>query len=68
MKVTTLLQPALLLVHTARAALLWDGRFNDLDAATDLNEWSWANQVGPYQYYSGLTSRVILFKTLIERA
>lgn len=37
--------------HQAGAALLWDGRFNDLTSAADLNKWSWSNQVGPYQYY-----------------
>lgn len=52
----TLLQPAVALLLAAYttgvgAALLWDGRFNDLKSAADLNEWSWANQVGPYQYY-----------------
>ncbi|KAI1847498.1 hypothetical protein JX266_006350 [Neoarthrinium moseri] len=31
--------------------VLWDGRFNDLTSSEDLNKWSWANQVGPYQYY-----------------
>ena len=31
--------------------VLWDGRFNDLTTSADLNKWSWANQVGPYQYY-----------------
>ncbi|KAK6542330.1 hypothetical protein TWF694_006289 [Orbilia ellipsospora] len=31
--------------------VLWDGRFNDLSSSTDLNNWSWSNQVGPYQYY-----------------
>ncbi|KAI0442774.1 carbohydrate-binding module family 1 protein [Xylaria telfairii] len=35
----------------ACGTVLWDGRFNDLSSATDLNKWSWANQVGPYQYY-----------------
>ncbi|KAK7743761.1 hypothetical protein SLS62_010453 [Diatrype stigma] len=52
----TLLQQATALLLAAYAAgagaaLLWDGRFNDLESAADLNEWSWANQVGPYQYY-----------------
>lgn len=44
----------LLLSAAARAALatvLWDGRFNDLTTASDLDKWSWADQVGPYQYY-----------------
>ena len=36
---------------TANGAVLWDGRFNDLSSARDLNTWSWSNQVGPYQYY-----------------
>jgi hypothetical protein len=35
----------------AQGAVLWDGRFNDLSSASDLNNWSWSNQVGPYQYY-----------------
>lgn len=35
----------------ACGTVLWDGRFNDMSSATDLNNWSWANQVGPYQYY-----------------
>ncbi|OTB06820.1 hypothetical protein M426DRAFT_318534 [Hypoxylon sp. CI-4A] len=39
------------LATAASAAVLWDGRFNDLSAAADLNKWSWSNQVGPYQYY-----------------
>ncbi|KAG9258488.1 uncharacterized protein F5Z01DRAFT_198915 [Emericellopsis atlantica] len=33
------------------AAVLWDGRLNDLESAEDLNKWSWATPVGPYQYY-----------------
>ena len=41
----------LLLAATAQAAVLWDGRFNDLSSAADLGKWSWSNQVGPYQYY-----------------
>ena len=36
---------------TAAATILWDGRFNDLSSSTDLNNWSWSNQVGPYQWY-----------------
>ncbi|KAI1111302.1 hypothetical protein F5Y14DRAFT_443385 [Nemania sp. NC0429] len=35
----------------ACGTVLWDGRFNDMSSSTDLNNWSWANQVGPYQYY-----------------
>lgn len=32
----------------AAGTLLWDGRFNDLNASTVLNKWSWSNEVGPY--------------------
>lgn len=39
------------LVGFAAAEILWDGRFNDLDSAEDLEAWSWSNQVGPYQWY-----------------
>jgi len=39
------------LAGVARSTILWDGRFNDLSTSTDLNTWSWSNQVGPYQYY-----------------
>ena len=42
---------ALYLAAAARAAVLWDGRFNEFSSAADLNNWSWSNQVGPYQYY-----------------
>lgn len=35
----------------ASAALLWDGRFNSFDSAAQLNNWSWGNPVGPYQWY-----------------
>ncbi|RYP75869.1 hypothetical protein DL771_002133 [Monosporascus sp. 5C6A] len=43
---------ALLSGHLAACGtVLWDGRFNDLESATDLDEWSWSNQVGPYQWY-----------------
>lgn len=39
------------LLPLASAAVLWDGRLNDLSSATDLDSWSWSNQVGPYQWY-----------------
>ncbi|KAH7156273.1 hypothetical protein EDB81DRAFT_684658 [Dactylonectria macrodidyma] len=39
------------LAGLAAADILWDGRFNDLKSSTDLESWSWSNQVGPYQYY-----------------
>lgn len=33
------------------AELLWDGRLNDYDSSAFLDDWSWSNQDGPYQYY-----------------
>src|ERR1044071_2780034 len=51
MKPSTLLTTALAAAAGTEAAVLWDGRFNDFSSATDLNKWSWSNQVGPYQYY-----------------
>ncbi|KAK1834485.1 glycoside hydrolase family 131 [Podospora conica] len=38
-------------LSVSAGTILWDGRFNDMTSATDLNNWSWGNQVGPYQYY-----------------
>ncbi|KAI1813445.1 hypothetical protein GGS20DRAFT_553252 [Poronia punctata] len=35
----------------ACGTVLWDGRFNDMSSASDLNKWSWGSQVGPYQWY-----------------
>ncbi|KAI1338880.1 hypothetical protein F5Y15DRAFT_385690 [Xylariaceae sp. FL0016] len=37
--------------HLVACDILWDGRFNDITSSEDLNDWSWSNQVGPYQYY-----------------
>ncbi|KAI5794506.1 carbohydrate-binding module family 1 protein [Peziza echinospora] len=42
---------AALFFSAASAAVVWDGRFNEFSTSADLNNWSWANQVGPYQYY-----------------
>jgi hypothetical protein len=39
------------LFTAAQAALIWDGRFNDMTSSAALNTWSWSNQVGPYQWY-----------------
>jgi len=50
----------------AAGTVLWDGRFNDMTSSTDLNNWSWSNQVGPYQYYihgSGAVTEYINFDT-----
>ncbi|KAL2016988.1 hypothetical protein VTK56DRAFT_2707 [Thermocarpiscus australiensis] len=38
-------------LSVSAGTILWDGRFNDLTSSTDLNKWSWSNEVGPYQYY-----------------
>ncbi|KAL9113715.1 MAG: hypothetical protein Q9227_002160 [Pyrenula ochraceoflavens] len=46
-----LLAAANLIGATLAGTILWDGRFNDLSSSTDLNNWSWSNEVGPYQYY-----------------
>jgi len=52
------------LASSAASTILWDGRFNDFSSSTDLNNWSWGNQVGPYQYYihgpSSVTSYINL--------
>lgn len=42
---------AYLAAAVSAGTVIWDGRFNDLSSATDLNKWSWGSQVGPYQYY-----------------
>lgn len=36
---------AIACLSVAHGDLLWDGRFNDLSSAVDLDRWSWANQV-----------------------
>ncbi|KAG8921015.1 hypothetical protein FRC00_009240, partial [Tulasnella sp. 408] len=40
------------LFAAARAGtVVWSGSFDYYNSATDFNNWSWANQVGLYQYY-----------------
>lgn len=39
------------IVSVSAGTILWDGRFNDLTSSTDLDSWSFSNEVGPYQYY-----------------
>ncbi|KAK4498001.1 hypothetical protein PRZ48_010657 [Zasmidium cellare] len=55
----------LALAGTAAAgSVLWDRRLNDYETSAFLDEWSWSNQVGPYQYYihgSGTTSDYVVF-------
>ncbi|KAJ8080507.1 hypothetical protein PM082_017340 [Marasmius tenuissimus] len=41
-----------LLASTASAGTkLWDGSFNPYTTPADFDKWSWANQVGTYQWY-----------------
>ncbi|KAA8898963.1 carbohydrate-binding module family 1 protein [Sphaerosporella brunnea] len=40
-----------LLAAVNAGTIVWDGRFNDYTTATDLDKWSWSNQVGSYQWY-----------------
>jgi hypothetical protein len=51
-------------LSVAAGTILWDGRFNDLTSASDLNNWSWGNQVGPYQYYIHGSSAVTAYVEL----
>ncbi|KAF9046609.1 hypothetical protein BJ165DRAFT_1527688 [Panaeolus papilionaceus] len=40
--------------------VIWDGTFNNFNSASDFDKWSWASQVGTYQWYihgSGATSK-----------
>lgn len=48
---------AIAYLSVAHGALIWDGRFNDVSSAVDLNRWSWANQVFkclPYRQYHSI--------------
>jgi hypothetical protein len=51
-------------LSVSAGTILWDGRFNDLTSSTDLNKWSWGNQVGPYQYYIHGPSAVTAYVNL----
>ncbi|KAH6621571.1 carbohydrate-binding module family 1 protein [Chaetomium sp. MPI-SDFR-AT-0129] len=51
-------------LSASAGTILWDGRFNDLSSSTDLNNWSWGNQVGPYQYYIHGSSSVTSYVNL----
>ncbi|TVY51017.1 hypothetical protein LCER1_G006491, partial [Lachnellula cervina] len=44
--------------------ILWDGRFNNFTTSADLNNWSWSNEVGPYQYYIHGSSTVTSYINL----
>jgi hypothetical protein len=51
-------------LSASAGTILWDGRFNDLSSSADLENWSWANQVGPYQYYIHGSSAVASYVNL----
>jgi hypothetical protein len=38
-------------VASIRAATVWDGSFNYYTSSSVFDQWSWANQVGEYQWY-----------------
>jgi hypothetical protein len=58
--------PLAALVGSASAAILWDGRFNDMSSSSALNNWSWSNQIAPYQWYIvSITSTSLPLWTLI---
>ncbi|OLN87414.1 hypothetical protein CCHL11_09568 [Colletotrichum chlorophyti] len=62
MKFTWNIASAALLATRAQCEILWDGRFNDMTASTDLDKWSFGNPVGSYQYYihgSGKTTEYV---------
>ncbi|KAF2155067.1 glycoside hydrolase family 131 protein [Myriangium duriaei CBS 260.36] len=42
---------AALVGFVTAGTVLWDGRFNDVSTCQQLGNWSFANPVGPYQYY-----------------
>ncbi|KAK1079477.1 hypothetical protein LTR33_006352 [Friedmanniomyces endolithicus] len=41
----------LALIGSATAAILWDGRLNNETSSAFLDDWSFSNTVGQYQYY-----------------
>ena len=62
-----MVRTAVLLSYISSAlagTVLWDGRFNNMTASTDLNNWSWSNQIPPYQYYIHGTGAVTQYVNL----
>jgi hypothetical protein len=53
-----------LAASVSAGTILWDGRFNDMTSSADLLNWSWSNQVGPYQYYIHGDSNVTAYVNL----
>lgn len=64
MKFPVLASLAAQVLSASAGTILWDGRFNDLSSSTDLNNWSWSNEVGPYQYYIHGSSAVTAYVNL----
>ncbi|KAK3370896.1 hypothetical protein B0T24DRAFT_627344 [Lasiosphaeria ovina] len=64
MKCTALFGLTAHVTAVSAGTVLWDGRFNDFTASTDLEKWSWGNQVGPYQYYIHGSSTVASYVNL----
>jgi hypothetical protein len=56
------------LIGSASSTVLWDGRFAGFKSSADLNNWSWSNQVGPYQYYIVSLSSWCCCRLLIREA
>ncbi|KAF9533167.1 hypothetical protein CPB83DRAFT_867135 [Crepidotus variabilis] len=38
-------------VAVQAGTILWNGSFSQFSTVADFDKWSWANQVGPYQWY-----------------
>ena len=52
----------LALVGSVSSTILWDGRLNAYSSSAFLDDWSFSNEVGPYQYYihgTGATSEYV---------
>ncbi|PLB51555.1 hypothetical protein P170DRAFT_351023 [Aspergillus steynii IBT 23096] len=43
--------PLLFPTSALAGSVLWSGVFNSSDSVADLDDWSWSNQVGAYQWY-----------------
>jgi len=52
----------LALVGSVSGSILWDGRLNAYQSSAFLDDWSFSNAVGPYQYYihgTGATNKYV---------
>ena len=60
-----------LISAVSAGTIIWDGRFNEMSSSSDLEKWSWANQVGNYQYYihgSGAVSKYVNLGTSFKNS